>query len=127
MDINESATSQPPRLHARFASLIWEFLDAGLSRTAVFYSERFFALDNTNHVARHLYCRALFEGQQYYSALALVNQDRVLCGACCELKARCCSILGRHRQAREALEQTMHLPSLGPLCSSRILSVIDAL
>ncbi|KAH8833541.1 hypothetical protein DL96DRAFT_1577418 [Flagelloscypha sp. PMI_526] len=118
MDINDPVAAQSPRLHARFASLIWEFLDAGLSRTAVFYAERFFALDNTSHAARHLYCRALIDEKQYFSALALVNQDRVVCAACCELKARCSSILGRHRQAREALEQTIHLPAVGSLITS---------
>lgn len=100
-----------PRLSDRFASLIWTYLDAGLSRTAVFYAERFYALDETNHTARHLYCRSLIDEKQYFSALALVKQDRIQCGACCELLARCCTILGRHRQAREALDHTLTHPS----------------
>ena len=68
---------------------------------------------NTNHNhhhhdARHLYATALIHEGQTYSALALVNgpKDEQCCG-CLEIKARCCTLLGRHRQAREAIEEML--------------------
>ena len=67
---------------------------------------------NTNynhyHEARHLYATALMHEGQTYSALALVNgpKDEQCCG-CLEIKARCCTLLGRHRQAREAIEEML--------------------
>jgi len=63
---------------------------------------------NHNHDARHLYATALIHEGQTYSALALVNgpKDEQCCG-CLEIKARCCTLLGRHRQAREAIEEML--------------------
>lgn len=66
-------------------------------------------MDRANHEAKHLYATALLREGQTYSALHLVNgvQDEK-CMGCMELKAKCCVALGRHRQAREALEVTLH-------------------
>jgi len=76
--------------------------------SAVFHAERYFAIDHTNHESRHLYAIALLREGQVYSALNLVNsaQDRQ-CTGCLEIKAKCCTTLGRHRHAREALEAAL--------------------
>lgn len=97
-----------PSLCQRFHSLVWSCLDSDLTRTAVFHAERCFSFDRSNHESRHLYATALIREGQTYSALALVNgpQDEQ-CTGCLELKAKCCTILGRHRQARDALEATL--------------------
>jgi len=65
-------------------------------------------MDRTNHESRHLYATALLREGQTYSALNLVNgaQDEQ-CTGCMEVKAKCCVALGRHRQARETLENTL--------------------
>jgi anaphase-promoting complex subunit 3 len=65
-------------------------------------------MDRQNHDARHLYATALLHAGQTYSAVHLVDvpQD-VRCSGCLDLKAKCCIALGRHRQARQALEDTL--------------------
>lgn len=83
-------------------------LDADLTKSAVFHAERYFAIDPTNHDSRHLYAIALLREGQTYSALNLVNSaEDNQCTGCLEIKARCCTVLGRHRHAREALEATL--------------------
>ncbi|PPQ68934.1 hypothetical protein CVT25_009028 [Psilocybe cyanescens] len=106
---SESTASFYPHLRQRFQSLVWSCLDSDLTKTAVFYAERHFAMDRTNHESRHLYATALLREGQTHSALHLVNgaQDE-LCTGCMEIKANCSIKLGRHRQAREALENTLH-------------------
>ena len=110
-----SSTSSERYLPARFAQLIWSCLDASLHRSAVFYAERYYALYPESHDARHLYATALLREGQTHSAHALVNcpPDKQ-CTACLEIKAKCCTALGRHRQAREALEQTVQDPTYVP-------------
>jgi anaphase-promoting complex subunit 3 len=97
-----------PYLSKRFSSLIWACLDADLHKSAIFYAERYFALDHGNHDARHLYATVMLRANQPHSALHLVNlpQDQ-RCNGCLEIKSKCCSTLGRHRQAREALEEIL--------------------
>ena len=97
-----------PSLCQRFQSLVWSCLDSDLTKSAVFHAERYFSLDHTNHESRHLYATALFREGQTYSALYLVNGARdEQCTGCLEIRAKCCTVLGRHRQAREALEATL--------------------
>ncbi|KAF9533502.1 hypothetical protein CPB83DRAFT_889998 [Crepidotus variabilis] len=105
---SEPPPSYYPVLCQRFQSLVWSCLDSDLTKTAVFHAERYFALDRSNHESRHLYATALIREGQTYSALALVNgpQDEQ-CTGCLEIKAKCCTVLGRHRQARDALEATL--------------------
>ncbi|KAL0947081.1 hypothetical protein HGRIS_013222 [Hohenbuehelia grisea] len=110
------APQDPPtslqHLAQRFQSLIWSCLDADLTRTAIFYAERYYATDKSNHDARHLYATSLLREGQTYSAMYLVNIPRdEACTGCLELKAKCCTALGRHRQAREALEETLLDPN----------------
>ncbi|KAH9977216.1 TPR-like protein [Lactifluus volemus] len=95
-------------LSKHFNTLIWACLDTDLHKSAIFYAERYFALDHGNHDARHLYATAMLRANQPHSALHLVNlpQDQ-RCNGCFEIKAKCCSALGRHRQAREALEDIL--------------------
>lgn len=108
MQTDPSSHSFFPSLCQRFQSLVWLCLDADLTKSAVFHAERYFAIDHTNHESRHLYAIALFREGQVYSALNLVNsaQDRQ-CTGCLEIKAKCCTALGRHRHAREALEAAL--------------------
>lgn len=65
-------------------------------------------MDRTNHDSRHLYATTLLREGQTYSALYFVNgaQDNQ-CTGCLDIKSKCCVALGRHRQAREALEGTL--------------------
>ncbi|KAH9028166.1 TPR-like protein [Lactarius hengduanensis] len=114
---SESPPTFLPYLSKRFSSLIWACLDADLHKSAIFYAERYFALDHGNHDARHLYATVMLRANQPHSALHLVNlpQDHQ-CNGCLEIKSKCCSTLGRHRQAREALEEILknaaEVPSL---------------
>jgi len=105
---SEPPPSFYPYLCQRFQSLVWQCIDADLTKTAVFHAERYFSMDRTNHESRHLYATALIREGQTYSALALVNSAMdEQCTGCMEIKSKCCTILGRHRQAREALEATL--------------------
>ncbi|KAM6500894.1 hypothetical protein JOM56_003908 [Amanita muscaria] len=102
----EANPSFLPHLRQRFQHLVWSCLDSDLTKTAVFHAERYFAMDQRNHDARHLYAIALLREGQTCSALCLVNvAPDVQCIGCLEIKAKCCTTLGRHRQAREALEE----------------------
>src|ERR1700722_3861747 len=103
----EISTSILPALSQRFTQLIWSCIDSDLNNSAVFYAERFFAIQNKNHHARHLYATALLHAGQTYSALNIVHAPDILCPACFEIKAKCSSRLGRHRQAREALDLSL--------------------
>ncbi|KAJ7098078.1 hypothetical protein B0H15DRAFT_823995 [Mycena belliarum] len=104
----ESALSFQPYLSNRFKALVWSCLDSDLTKTAVFYAERYFAMDAQSHDARHLYATALLRQGQPHSALSLVKIPREQqCVGCLELKAKCCTTLGRHRQAKDALEESM--------------------
>ncbi|KAF7322845.1 TPR-REGION domain-containing protein [Mycena chlorophos] len=85
--------------------------------TAAFYAERYFALDANNEDARHLYATALLHEGHPHSALALVKGK--LCVGCLELKAKCCTVLGRHRQAKDALDQCLRDPAFGSSSSSQ--------
>ncbi|KAI9508481.1 TPR-like protein [Russula earlei] len=122
MQSHQSESPHPPTylpyLFRRFNSLIWSCLDADLHKSAVFYAERYFALDHGNHDARHLYATVMLRASQPHSALHLVNlpQDQ-RCNGCLEIKAKCCSTLGRHRQAREALEDILKNPADVPSLS----------
>ncbi|KAJ4488005.1 hypothetical protein J3R30DRAFT_3432763 [Lentinula aciculospora] len=105
MDLSESSAFLPV-IAQRFHSLVWSCLDSDLTRTAVFYAERYFALDQHSHDARHIYATSLLREGQTYPALCIVDISRQdQCSGCLELKAKCCNILGRYRQAQEALEE----------------------
>ncbi|KAL4251628.1 Tetratricopeptide-like helical domain superfamily protein [Abortiporus biennis] len=125
--LQEATQSTPPSIHLqqRYSSLVWSCLDANLIRSAVFYAERYYVTYTDNHDARHLYAIALLRSGQPHSANHLVDlPPDSRCAGCLELKSRCCTALGRHRQAREALEQMLgeptHIPStsMGPRTSS---------
>lgn len=108
-DASPSFASYVP---GRFQALIWSCLDASLPKSAVFYAERYFSLDRTNHDARHLYATALLRCGQTHSAMGLVNvASDQRCSGCSVVKAECCTKLGRHSQAGEALEESLTDPS----------------
>ncbi|KAI0078189.1 protein prenylyltransferase [Panus rudis PR-1116 ss-1] len=99
------ASSSTNYLQQRYSSLVWSCLEADLHRSAVFYAERYFVSDLSNHDARHLYATALLQAGQPHAALHLVDlPPDARCTGCLEVKSRCCTTLGRHRQARQALE-----------------------
>ena len=107
----EPVPSQSHLCH-RFNTLIWSFLDAELYKSAIFYAERYFVLDTTNHDARHLYATSLLRSGQPHSAYHFVTQPAsIRCSGCLEVKSKCCTALGRHRVAREALEESLKDPA----------------
>ncbi|KAH7889660.1 hypothetical protein F5I97DRAFT_1846114 [Phlebopus sp. FC_14] len=119
-----SSATTSPQIRQRFQSLIWTCLDFDLVRSAVFYAERYHVMDESNHDARHLYATTLLRSNQSHSALWIVNgTEEAKCTGCLEIKAKCCAVLGRHRQAREALESSLQdknyvpSPSMGPRTS----------
>ncbi|KAF8590524.1 TPR-like protein [Ramaria rubella] len=94
-----------PYLSQRFRTLIWSCLDFELLRTATFFAERYFYVDQENHEARHLFATALLKSGQTQSALHLVDLPaEARCSSCVEIYAQCCNTLGRYRNGREALE-----------------------
>ncbi|KAA1471266.1 TPR-like protein [Dentipellis sp. KUC8613] len=111
----ESNPTFLPYLSQRFNSLVWTCLDADLFKSAIFYAERYYALDQTSHDARHLYASAMLRAGQSQSALHLVTlpQDQ-RCSGCLEIKSKCCTALGRHREAREALDESLRDPNYTP-------------
>jgi len=116
----EATPSFLPYLSQRFHTLVWSCLDSDLANSAVFYAERYYAMDQQNHDARHLYATALLRAGQTYSAIFLVTLPaEIRCSGCFELKARCCTALGRHRQAREALEETLQDPTYARTASTQ--------
>ena len=113
-DANPSAV-----LCQRFQSLVWSCLDSDLHKSAVFYAERYYNMDPKSHDACHLYATALLRAGQTYSAMYLVDLPvEARCSGCLEIKAKCCTVLGRHRQAREALEESMQNAGYSPTCTS---------
>lgn len=111
------ASISNPYLSQRFRTLVWWYLDFDLVKTATFFAERYFYVDQDNHEARHLYATSLFRSGQTQSALYLVDLPReVRCSVCVELYVQCCNKLGRYRQGREALESCLSTggpPDLG--------------
>lgn len=115
----DAFVASSPHIRQRFQSLIWTCLDFELVRSALFYAERYYAMDMDSHDARHLYASALLRSKQPHSALKIVsdpNEQTNRCNGCLEIRAQCCSALGRHRQARESLEA--RLQDLSDLPSS---------
>ncbi|CAL1704161.1 unnamed protein product [Somion occarium] len=113
--MQSASSSSSIHLQQRYSSLVWSCLDADLHRSAVFYAERYFVHDPNNHDARHLYATALLRAGQPHSAHHLVDLPvDARCPGCSEVKARCCTVLGRHRHARQALEETLADPTYTP-------------
>ncbi|KAF7304666.1 TPR-REGION domain-containing protein [Mycena kentingensis (nom. inval.)] len=102
-------------LAKRYEELVWTCLDADLCKSAVFYAERYFAI-LTNHNSRHLYATALLRQGQPHAALSVVANYS--CGGCFEVKAKCCTALGRHRQAKDALDASIRDPAFTSSASS---------
>lgn len=91
----------------KFRSLIWQYLDCDLPRTALFYAERYFYSfpdpQVPSHDARHLLATSLLRCNQIHSAQHLVKDAS--CLACMEIFAECCMKLGRFRQGQDALSK----------------------
>lgn len=110
-------------VHERLSSLIWKCLDNDLNKTAHFYAERLFALDGSNHEARHLLATATLRLNQPHSALHLVTRPRDdQCAGCYEIAAKCSAALGRHSKARSLLEYSIVLSTTSPISTSIIIS-----
>ena len=104
MDLN-NPTLYMPQLAQRFQTLIWTCIDNELYRSAHFYAERYLSLDPDNHDARHLYATSLLHEKQFHSALFHVSRPTdAQCGGCAEIRSKCETALGRHRQAYQSLE-----------------------
>lgn len=98
-----------------YTNIIWSCLDSDLPKSAVFYAERYYALDHSSHDARHIYATALLRASQTHSALSLLRDERASnCSGCQQLKAQACNAMGRYRQAREALEESLKDTSYVP-------------
>jgi hypothetical protein len=113
------ASSIPPtvsrHLAACYTNIIWMCLDSDLVQSAVFFAERYYALDHNNHDARHIFVAALLHAGRKNSALSLLKDHR--CAGCCgcqHLRAQTCGMLGRHREAVEALEASLSDPDYIP-------------
>ena len=113
------ASSIPPtvsqHLAACYTNIIWTCLDSDLVQSGVFFAERYYALDHNNHDARHIFATALLHAGRKNSALSLLKDHR--CSSCCgcqHLRAQTCGLLGRHREAREALEASLSDPGYVP-------------
>ena len=114
-------------VHERLSSLIWRCLDNELPKTAHFYAERLFALDGSNHEARHLLATATLTLSQPHSALHLVTRPRDdQCAGCYQIAAKCSAALGRHSKARNLLEHSIVLSTTSPI-SAYILILITPL
>ena len=122
----EQTTSFFPYLSTKFNSLVWSCIDADLHRSAVFHAERYYSMDRQNHDARHLYATALLHAGQTHSAVYLVDipQD-VRCSGCLDLQAKCYASLGRHRQARQALDGTLQDAKYAVAGTSALLLLYD--
>ena len=112
-------SSLPPTISRHLATfytnIIWMCLDSELVQSAVFFAERYYALDHNNHDARHIFVTALLNAGRKNSALSLLRDYR--CSSCCgcqHLRAQTCNLLGRHREAREALEASLSDPTYVP-------------
>ena len=114
-----STTSQ--NLATCYTDIIWMCLDSELDQSAVFFAERYYALDHNNHDARHIFATALLHAGRKNSALSLLRDHR--CSDCCgcqHLKAQTCNLLGRHREAWEALEASLSDPGYVPTRESTL-------
>lgn len=107
-DISSVPPTVSRHLATYYTNIIWTCLDSELAQSAVFFAERYYALDHNNHDARHIFVTALLHAGRKNSALSLLRDYR--CSDCCgcqHLKAQTCNLLGRHRDAREALEVSL--------------------
>jgi anaphase-promoting complex subunit 3 len=104
-----------PYLATCYTNIIWSCIDADLPKSAVFYAERYYALDHNNHDARHIYATSLIRSGQTQSALYLLREEQCTsCCGCLQLKSQACSVMGRYRQAQEALEGSLKDPDYVP-------------
>lgn len=94
--------TDPKIIFQRLTSLIHRCLEAELFKTALFYAERLFAMDGTNHDSRHLLSGVLLKMDQPHSALHLVTRPQdESCSGCYLMSAKCNEALFRPRKARE--------------------------
>ena len=114
-DVSPIPPAVSRHLATSYTSIIWMCLDAELAQSAAFFAERYYALDHNNHDARHIFVTALLRAGRKNSALFLLRDHRCSnCRGCQHLKAQTCSLLGRHREAREALEASLGDPGYTP-------------
>jgi anaphase-promoting complex subunit 3 len=86
----------------RLTSLIYRFLDAELYITALFFAERLFAMDGTNHDSRHLLASVMLKLQQPHSALHLATRPQDdPCVGCLFIASQCNERLLRPKKAME--------------------------
>ena len=114
-DVSSIPPTVSRHLATCYTNIIWMCLDSDLVQSAVFFAERYYALDHNNHDARHIFVTALLHAGRKNSALSLLKDHRSSsCCGCQHLKAQTCGLLGRHRDARDALEASLSDPSYIP-------------
>jgi len=114
-DVSSIPPTVSRHLATCYTNIIWVCLDSDLVQSAVFFAERYYALDHNNHDARHIFVTALLRAGRKNSALSLLKDHRCTnCCGCQHLKAQTCGLLGRHREAREALEASLSDPGYVP-------------
>lgn len=97
-------------VNQRLTSLIHRCLDAELFKTALFYAERLFALDGTNHDSRHLLSKVMLKLDQPHSALHLVTRPQDdPCAGCLFMAAKCNEKLLRHRKAKDLMADALKI------------------
>ncbi|KAG8787812.1 anaphase-promoting complex subunit cdc27 [Serendipita sp. 397] len=96
----------------RLTTLIHRYLDAELLKTALFYAERLFAMDGTNHDSRHLLANVMLKLDQPHSALHLATrpQDEP-CAGCLYIAARCNEKLQRPGKSKDLMSKALHVMS----------------
>jgi len=97
-------------VESRLTSLIYRFLDAELYPTALFFAERLFAMDGTNHDSRHLLANVLLKLQQPHSALHLATRPQDdPCIGCLSIASQCNERLLRPRKAMELAGKALQI------------------
>lgn len=97
-------------VEGRLRSLIYRFLDAELFVTALFFAERLFAMDGTNHDSRHLLANVMLKLQQPHTALHLTNRPPDdLCVGCLFLASQCNERLRRPRKAMDLAAKALKM------------------
>jgi anaphase-promoting complex subunit 3 len=100
-------------VNQRLTSLIHRCLDAELLKTALFYAERLFALDGTNHDSRHLLSKVMLKLDQPHSALHLVTRPQDdPCAGCLFMAAKCNEKLLRPRKAKDLMTAALGIMSV---------------
>ena len=97
-------------VESRLRSLIYRFLDAELFVTALFFAERLFSMDGTNHDSRHLLANVMLKLQQPHTALHLATRPQDdPCVGCLFLASQCNERLRRPKKAMDLAAKALKI------------------